>query len=107
MDSGATASTASRRSACSVLARANGTTIRLAAQLDSLPARTAASAASGNADSSCQAPADPAHVAPATARQFVLRQALTLHQLTQQQGFLDAGERAILRARQHAEQRFG
>ena len=54
-----------------------------------------------------QAPADPAHVAPAAARQVVLRQALTLHQLTQQQGFLDAGEPAILCPRQHAQQRFG
>ena len=42
------------RSACSLLARANGATIRLAAQLDSLPARIAVKAASGNPDSSCR-----------------------------------------------------
>jgi hypothetical protein len=32
----------------------------------------------------------------------VLRQALVGHQRAQQQGLLDAGERTILRARQHA-----
>ena len=37
----------------------------------------------------------------------MLRQALTLHQLTQQQGFLNAGERAVLRARQHPQYRLG
>ena len=37
----------------------------------------------------------------------MLRQILPLHQFAQQQGLLDAGERTILRARQHAEQRLG
>jgi hypothetical protein len=36
-----------------------------------------------------QAPADPAHVTPASARQIVLRQALILHQFAYQQGLFD------------------
>ena len=54
-----------------------------------------------------QPPADPTHVAPTPAGQLVLRQALALHQLAQQQRFLDAGERTVLRARQHPQHRFG
>jgi hypothetical protein len=54
-----------------------------------------------------QAPADPAHVAPTTASQVVLRQAQSLHQLAHQQGFLDARQRTILRTRQQTKQRLG
>ena len=54
-----------------------------------------------------QPPADPADVSPAPASQLVLRQALALHQLAQQQRLLNAGERAILRARQHPQHCLG
>jgi hypothetical protein len=54
-----------------------------------------------------QAPADPAHIPPTAAGQIVLRQSQALHQLAYQQGLFDAGERAILRARQQTQQRIG
>jgi hypothetical protein len=54
-----------------------------------------------------QAPADPTHVPSAPAGQIVLRQPQSLHQLAYQQGLFDAGERAILRARQQTRQRIG
>jgi hypothetical protein len=52
-------------------------------------------------------PADPAHVTPASARQIVLGQSQALHQLAYQQGFFDARQWAILRARQQTQQRIG
>jgi hypothetical protein len=54
-----------------------------------------------------QAPADPAHVTPTSARQIVLGQSQALHQLAYQQGFFDARQWAILRARQQTQQRIG
>ena len=74
---------------------------------DSLPVRTAASAASGKPDSSCSRRLTQLTSRPHRRAQLLLGQALALHQLAQQQGLLDDGERAILRARQHPQHRLG
>jgi hypothetical protein len=61
----------------------------------------------GQSRKQLQAPADPAHITPASSRHVVLRQSQALYQLAYQQGLFDACERTILGARQQTQQRIG